>query len=182
MANVLTAIRFLLVAPFAFFMYRGDERSAVLALAIWVAAVVTDLLDGPIARRQGTVTSLSGAFDHTSDFLLVTTGMLAGAFRRAFPWILPILITAAFLQYVVDSYWIHRERKLRGSKLGRYNGMLYFIPPLADTLIRLGAHLLQPVLVVLCWALVISTLLSMYHRLKAGMGSSKNLARRPAEK
>ena len=182
MANVLTAIRFLLVAPFVLFMYRGDARSAIFALAIWVVALITDLLDGPIARRQGAVTSLSGAFDHTSDFLLVTSGMFAGAFRGAFPWILPTLITAAFLQYVVDSYWIHRERKLRGSKLGRYNGMLYFVPPCVDILSRLGARLLQPVLIVLSWALVVSTLFSMYHRLRAGIDSSKNLTGSPAEK
>jgi phosphatidylglycerophosphate synthase len=182
MANLLTAIRFLLIAPFAVFMYRGDERSALIALVIWVAALITDLLDGPIARRQGTVTSLSGAFDHTSDFLLVTSAMFAGAFRGAFPWILPALITAAFLQYVLDSYWIHRERKLRGSKLGRYNGMLYFVPPIMDVVIRLGVSFLRPLLVVIAWALVVSTVLSMYHRLRASLGSSKDFAGRPAQK
>ncbi len=45
---------------------------------------------GPIARRRGTVTALSGTFDHTSDFLFVTSGMFAGALRGAFPWILPL--------------------------------------------------------------------------------------------
>ena len=62
------------------------------------------------------MTALSGTFDHASDFLFVTSGMFAGAFRGAFPWILPALITAAFAQYVIDSYWIHRQTKLRGSK------------------------------------------------------------------
>ena len=128
MANALTAIRLLLVAPFAFFMARGDERSAVFALIAWVVALSTDFLDGPIARRRGTVTALSGTFDHSSDFLFVTSGIFAGAYRGVFPWVLPVCITAAFAQYVIDSYWIHRQSKLRGSKLGRYNGMLYFVP------------------------------------------------------
>ena len=165
MANALTAVRLLLVVPFAFYMSRGDERSAVFALVAWVVALISDFLDGPIARRRGTVTAWSGTFDHTSDFLFVTSGLFAGALRGAFPWILPILITLAFAQYVIDSYWIHRHTKLRGSKLGRYNGILYFVPSSMDILIRLGLRFLDPLLTILVWLLVLSTLVSMGQRL-----------------
>lgn len=165
MANVLTALRLLLVVPFALFMGKGDVRSAGFALIVWVVALTTDFLDGPIARRRRTVTAWSGTFDHTTDFLFVTSGLFAGAVRGAFPWILPILIVAAFSQYVVDSYWIHRQSKLRGSKLGRYNGMLYFVPTAMESIVRLGARWLQPLLTILVWALVLSTLVSMGQRL-----------------
>jgi phosphatidylglycerophosphate synthase len=165
MANALTALRMLLVVPFAFFMTKGDLRFAVFALVVWGVALLTDFLDGPIARRRGTVTAWSGTFDHTTDFLFVTSGLFAGAFRGVFPWILPILIVAAFSQYVIDSYWIHRQAKLRGSKLGRYNGMLYFVPPCMEIIIRLGVHWLQPLLTILVWGLVLSTLVSMGQRL-----------------
>jgi CDP-diacylglycerol---glycerol-3-phosphate 3-phosphatidyltransferase len=165
MANALTAVRLLLVIPFAFFMTKGDLRSAIFALIVWAVALATDFLDGPIARRRGTVTAWSGTFDHTTDFLFVTSGLFAGAFRGVFPWILPILIVAAFAQYVIDSYWIHRHAKLRGSKLGRYNGMLYFVPTCMEIVIRLGARWLQPLLTILVWTLVASTLVSMGQRL-----------------
>ena len=164
MANALTAVRLLLVAPFAFFMAKGDMRSAALALIVWVVALATDFADGPIARRRGTVTPLSGTFDHTTDFLFVTSGLFAGASRGAFPWILPVLIVAAFSQYVIDSYWIHRQTKLRGSKLGRYNGMLYFVPTCMEIVIRMGAPFLRPLLTLLVWMLVLSTLVSMGQR------------------
>jgi CDP-diacylglycerol--glycerol-3-phosphate 3-phosphatidyltransferase len=165
MANALTALRLLLVVPFAFFMARGDVRSAVFALIVWVVALITDFLDGPIARRRSTATAMSGTFDHTTDFLFVTSGLFAGAIRGVFPWVLPILIVAAFSQYVVDSYWIHRHAKLRGSKLGRYNGMLYFVPTCVEIIIRLGVRWLQPLLTILVWTLVVSTLVSMGQRL-----------------
>lgn len=164
-ANALTAIRLLLVAPFALFMAKGDARSALFALIAWALALATDFADGPIARRQGTVSPLSGAFDHTSDFLFVVSGIFAGAFRGAFPWILPVCITAAFGQYAIDSYWFHRRLKFRGSTLGRYNGMLYFVPSVMDILIRLGARFLQPLLTILVWLLVLSTLISIGQRL-----------------
>ena len=181
MANALTAVRLLLVVPFAFYMSQGDERSAVFALVAWVVALITDFLDGPIARRRGTVTAWSGIFDHTSDFLFVTSGLFAGALRGAFPRILPILITLAFAQYVIDSYWIHRHTKLRGSKLGRYNGILYFVPSSMDILIRLGLRSLDPLLTILVWLLVLSTLVSMGQRLMVH-SLAEQLPSRPPEK
>lgn len=182
MANALTALRLLLVAPFAFFMARGDVRSAVFALIVWAVGLTTDFLDGPVARRRGTVTAWSGTFDHTTDFLFVTSGLFAGAYRRVFPWILPALIVAAFSQYVIDSYWIHRQSKLRGSKLGRYNGMLYFVPHPMEILIRLGARFLQPVLTILVWALVASTLVSMGQRVLMFRKLPEHLPARSPEK
>ena len=165
MANLLTALRLLLVLPFAFSMAHSSVRSAALSLAALIIAITTDIIDGPIARRSGTVSAASGTFDHTSDFLFVTCGLFGGAVRHAIPWILPILITAAFTQYVVDSYWIQRRRALRGSQLGRYNGILYFVPLCADALIRLGLRFFQPLLAVMVWLLVASTITSMGQRL-----------------
>ncbi len=179
MANALTAVRLLLVVPFAFFMAKGGVRFAVFALVVWAVALLTDFADGPIARRTDTVTALSGTFDHTTDFLFVTSGLFAGAYRGVFPWILPALIVAAFSQYVIDSYWIHRHSKLRGSKLGRYNGMLYFVPTCMEIVIRLGARFLQPLLTALVWALVLSTLVSMGQRLMFSRLSEHLPARSP---
>jgi phosphatidylglycerophosphate synthase len=181
MANALTALRLLLVGPFALFMSRADPRSAGYALVIWIAALATDLLDGPIARRRSTVSATSGTLDHTSDFLFVTAGMSAGAWRGAFPWILPVFITVAFAQYVIDSYWVHSHAGLRGNKLGRYNGMLYFVPPCMDALIRLGAVFLRPFLTILVWLLVISTFVSMIQRFTYRK-LSENFAGRPPQK
>lgn len=181
MANSLTAVRLLLVFPFGFFMAKGDRESAAIALVLWVIALITDFLDGPIARRKQTVTALSGVFDHTSDFLFVTSGIFAGATRGAFPWILPILITAAFAQYVIDSYWIHRRTKLRGNKLGRYNGILYFAPSCVDALVRMGLHFLQLPLTILSWLLVLSTLISMIQRLRLSSSLSEQLPGRPPQ-
>jgi CDP-diacylglycerol--glycerol-3-phosphate 3-phosphatidyltransferase len=182
MANALTALRLLLVAPFAFFMARGDSCFAGFALIVWVVAVATDLLDGRIARRTATVSVASGTFDHTTDFLFVTSGITAAAWRGAIPWVLPALITAAFTQYAIDSYWIHSKAGLRGNKLGRYNGMLYFVPPCVEALVRLGADFLRSLLTVFVWLLVLSTIASMVQRFLSSRTLSENLASRAPQK
>jgi phosphatidylglycerophosphate synthase len=153
-----------LTIPLAFLMANAGKRCAWFGAIVMIVAIVTDLLDGPVARRQGTVTAGSGTFDHTVDFFFVTTGLLAGAWRGAFPWLLPIMVIAAFTQYYVDSHWGKSKAGLRRSKLGRYNGILYFVPICGDFLIRLGLHVLRPALLVLVWGLIVSTFISIAQR------------------
>ena len=95
------------------------------------------------------------------------------AVRGAFPWILPVLVAVAFVQYVVDSYWLHRDRALRTSALGRWNGILYFAPLGGDVLVRVGLPALRPAVTALVWLLVTSTLMSMGERLWAVTRASR---------
>ena len=161
-------------------MAGGDARSARLAAFVLVAAIATDLLDGAVARRCGTATAVGGTFDHAADCFFVTSGLAAGAARGAFPWILPVLVAAAFAQYVMDSYWAHREGALRTSGLGRYNGILYFAPLGGDVLVRAGLQALQPAVTVLAWTLVVSTAVSMGERLWAIIARSRRDPASPA--
>ncbi len=165
MAHALTAIRLLLVLPIGLLLASHEARAPMIAAVVVVVAIATDLLDGRVARRLGTASALGGTFDHTTDFLFVVAGLTGGVARGVIPWILPVAIVAAFTQYVADSYWFHGRRKLQGSRLGRYNGILYFVPICGDTLFRLGLAFLAPVLPVVSWVLVLSTFVSMAQRL-----------------
>lgn len=165
MANALTLLRLLLAVPFAVAMVAPDARHAAWAAVILAAAIASDLADGALARRLGTASPAGRLLDHTVDVLFVTTGLVAGAARGAFPWILPVLVAAAFAQYAIDSYLVARARELRPSRLGRYNGILYFVPLGGDIAVRLGGHALRPLLTVVVWLLVASTLSSMAERL-----------------
>jgi phosphatidylglycerophosphate synthase len=167
MANALTALRVLLALPFAVLMSRADAWSAALAGLLLAAAIATDVLDGVLARRRGRPGAAGAVFDHAADCLFVTAGLTGGVVRGVFPASLPLLVAAAFAQYIADSYWAHRGRALRGSVLGRWNGILYFAPLGGDILVRLGARPLEHVVTVLAWALVVSTVMSMVDRLWA---------------
>jgi phosphatidylglycerophosphate synthase len=163
-ANALTAIRLLLVVPIGLLIAADHPRSAILAAIALVIAIATDLADGPVARRAGSASPMGGTFDHTTDFLFVVSGMAGGVARGAFPWILPALVVGAFVQYAVDSRWLQKGRGFRGSRLGRYNGILYFVPICGDTLVRLGLGFLRPAVALVCWLLVISTVVSIGQR------------------
>ena len=182
MANALTTLRLILAAPFAYLMRSGDSHHVLLAALTLVVGIATDLLDGLIARRRGTASPRGRAFDHAADFVFVASGLAAGAARGAFPWILPLLVGAAFVQYVVDSYWVDRRTTLRSSRLGRYNGILYFVPLAGDILIRAGFRVVRPLLIAVVWMLVVSTVVSMAERFLGSWRRRVELPRGATEK
>jgi phosphatidylglycerophosphate synthase len=180
-ANLLTAIRLLLVVPTALLIAADHPRAAVLAAIAIVIAIATDLADGPVARRTGTASPMGGTFDHTTDFLFVVSGMAGGVSRGVFPWILPALVVTAFVQYAVDSRWLQKGKGLRGSRLGRYNGILYFVPICGDTLVRLGLAFLRPGVTLVCWLLVVSTVVSIGQRAWALRQARRTVPGLPSE-
>jgi phosphatidylglycerophosphate synthase len=170
MANTLTAIRLVLALP----MMMGLARPALFAprlVALLLAlAIASDYLDGPVARRTGTASPRGMLFDHATDCLFVTAGLTGAAVAGSLTPILPAVIPFAFGQYVADSYVWSRRRQLRASFLGRWNGILYFVPLVLIAVARLpaassplAAFLLQAARI-LSYVLSISTVASMIDR------------------
>lgn len=169
MANALTAVRLLLMLPMTAALARPDLLAPGVVAVVLVAAIATDYLDGPIARSTGTASAKGQLFDHSADCLFVTGGLAGAAIAGAVTPILPVLVPIAFGQYVVDSYVWHRQRQLRASVLGRWNGILYFVPIVLVAAARLPfpadfASLLRLAAGVLAYLLVASTLMSMIDR------------------
>ena len=127
MAHLLTGIRLALAAPLAVAFARPGFLDAGLVAVLLTVAIATDLCDGAVARRRGTASAGGRLFDHATDCLFVTAGLSGAAVSGRVPAVLPILVVLAFVQYVVDSWWLHREKRLRMSAIGRWNGVGYFL-------------------------------------------------------
>ena len=165
-ANTLTAFRLVLAVPVAWGIAHPGALPAGAVLGCVLVAIATDLLDGIAARKTGTASAGGRLYDHATDFLFVTSGLAAAAVAGAAPLALPVLIVIAFSQYVADSYWLHREKQLRMSVLGRWNGMLYFVPLIALGVGELapGAAAWSELVRWLSWALIVSTVASIVDR------------------
>jgi len=161
-ANGLTFVRLLLAPSLAAAILRPQPE---LALALFSTAIVTDLVDGRVARLRDEVTVFGGFFDHATDAVFVATGLFALAWQGAVPAALPVLLLLAFVQYTLDSRAL-AGRPLRASRLGRWNGIAYFVA-LGTPVIRDGLGLGFPEDAWVRWlglALVASTLVSMTDR------------------
>ena len=169
MAHALTGLRLLAVVPAAWAFSRPDRVPVWLLAALMTLAIVTDYYDGVVARRSGTASPGGMLFDHTTDFLFVTSGLAGAALGGLVPAILPPLIVVAFSQYVLDSYFLHRQKRLRMSMLGRWNGILYFAPLVQIALshmewLRAVADLAGAIVRPFCLLLVVSTVASILDR------------------
>jgi phosphatidylglycerophosphate synthase len=137
-AHALTSARLLLVAPVALAFARPDFLDASVLLVLLCVAIATDYWDGRVARVTETASAQGQLFDHSTDFLFVTAALAGAALAGVVTPVLPVLIIIAFGQYVLDSYLLYRQKQLRMSVIGRWNGILYFVPLVVISVSRLG--------------------------------------------
>lgn len=110
--NKLTIFRMILILPFVILLlgnyYRWNWFSAVfgdimeyvdfIALAIFIIASLTDLIDGKIARKYNLVTNFGKFMDPLADKLLVCAALIALIELGRIPsWVVIIIISREFI-------------------------------------------------------------------------------------
>lgn len=191
MANMLSGLRLLLAVPAALAFARPEFMTPLLLVVLVSIAIATDFADGIVARRTGTASPRGQLFDHTTDFLFVTSGLAGAAVAGQVTAVLPIVIAVAFSQYVLDSHFLHRKKQLHMSFLGRWNGMLYFVPLVLIAVFRLAgsrldsvaglADLSSTLIITLSYLLVLSTIASIVDRALAPRATSSGSVPGPEE-
>ncbi len=98
--NKLTMFRVVLIPFFVFFMLTNVAGAAgdYIALIIFVAASLTDMLDGKIARKYNLVTNFGKFMDPLADKLLVCSAMIClVALDRLAAWIVIVIVAREFI-------------------------------------------------------------------------------------
>lgn len=75
LANKLTLLRIVLVPVFLVILYIGFPYADWVAMFVFIAASVTDTLDGYVARKRGEVSNLGKFMDPLADKVLVSAAM-----------------------------------------------------------------------------------------------------------
>ncbi len=88
-SNQITLLRLVFVPVFAILVLEGYYRAALVVL---MAAALSDVLDGIVARLLKQESALGVALDPIADKILMTTGYLTLSFRGALPWGLTIIV------------------------------------------------------------------------------------------
>ena len=98
--NKLTILRMIMIVPFVVFMLVpiGGAAGRWIALALFVIASLTDLLDGKIARKYNLVTTFGKFMDPLADKLLVCSALICLVELGRIPaWIVIIIISREFI-------------------------------------------------------------------------------------
>ena len=92
--NRLTLLRIILVPFFVASFYIPWKYQYILSALLFIAAAVTDLLDGKIARKRGIVTTFGKFMDPIADKILVLAAMVMLNTAGTLSPIVTIIVTA----------------------------------------------------------------------------------------
>ena len=98
--NKLTLFRVILIPFFVFFMLAPNMTgyNNYIAVAIFIVASLTDLLDGKIARKYNLVTNFGKFMDPLADKLLVCAAMICLVEMGLIPaWVVIIIMSREFI-------------------------------------------------------------------------------------
>ncbi|MGN0306455.1 MAG: CDP-diacylglycerol--glycerol-3-phosphate 3-phosphatidyltransferase [Lachnospiraceae bacterium] len=98
--NKLTVMRMIMIVPFVVIMLWGEglEKGRWIALALFVLASLTDLLDGYLARKYNLVTNFGKFMDPLADKLLVCSALICLVELNRIPsWMVIVIISREFI-------------------------------------------------------------------------------------
>jgi CDP-diacylglycerol--glycerol-3-phosphate 3-phosphatidyltransferase len=136
-ANGLTAARLLLVPVFAVLLWHEhghDSGWRLAALLAFAVAILTDRLDGELARRRHLVTDFGKIADPIADKALIGTALVGLSALRELPWWVTAVVLAREIGVTVLRLWVIRHGVIAASRGGKAKTLLQAI--------ALGAYIL----------------------------------------
>ena len=167
-ANLITFARILLIFPTAYGIIRGQT---LLSIGGFGLIIVSDVLDGVLARRLETPNRFGTLIDHGADAIVVVSLSFIFSRMNLCPVLLPAAIALAFSHYALDATRIN-ARTPRPSALGKINGIAYFVFCAVCLLFTLGQETLTKetadttalVINIFSWILIASSFASIGQR------------------
>lgn len=120
--NLLTFVRLLLVPVLAILLLADDGLDPVLrwaATAVFIIAAITDLADGEIARRSGTVTTVGKIADPVADKALTGVALVGLSLLGDLPWWVTIVILVREVAVTALRFVVIRHGVIPASRGGK---------------------------------------------------------------
>ena len=141
--NLLTLVRLLLVPVLGVLLFAQDGTDPVLrwwATAVFVLAALTDLLDGEIARRSGTVSTVGKVADPIADKAIIAVALIGLSVLGDLAWWVTIVILARELAVTALRFWVIRHGVIPASRGGKAKtvaqiiAIALYLAPLPDAI------------------------------------------------
>lgn len=141
--NLLTLVRLLLVPVLAVLLFAQDGTDRVLrwwATAVFVLAAITDLLDGEIARRSGTVSTVGKVADPIADKAIIAVALIGLSALGDLVWWVTIVILVRELAVTALRFWVIRHGVIPASRGGKAKtvaqiiAIALYLAPLPDAI------------------------------------------------
>lgn len=126
--NAITIIRLFLVPIFIYVFFSGNPYSHIYALAIYLIAGVTDLLDGYLARKYEVVSVVGTVLDPLADKLMLLTALWCLAAIKEIPlavFIIMAVIEGFQILSGIYLYFRPQESVISANKFGKSATVLF---------------------------------------------------------
>lgn len=135
--NILTAIRFVFVPFFGYYLYNEQYKVAVI---LFLLAGVTDVLDGVIARKFNMITSWGKLADPLADKMMQLTALTILTMQGIIPLPVLIIVIAKETFMVAGSILIYKKVNfvVQADWYGKFATVLFFIAIVFTIAIRTG--------------------------------------------
>ncbi len=104
--NMLTILRLILVPVFVVLFFNGQK---IASLIVFLAASLTDLLDGYLARKLNQITDFGKLFDPLADKLMVLSALVCQGIDGVFPWAAIVIVGCKELLMVLGGAWMLKK-------------------------------------------------------------------------
>ncbi len=168
--NALTVLRILLIPFFVGFLTYGHYRWA---LATLLAAGITDILDGVIARMANQRTKLGAYLDPLADKLLLTSAFVTLSVLHLVPGWVAIITVSRDLVIVAGTLLLHVTQtpiEVVPTALGKATTLVqlsYLVLALTMIALPMGTDDLMPLLMLMLALTVVSGLQYVYRGIRA---------------
>lgn len=105
--NVLSVLRLAMIGVFIWF-FRGGQYVAV--LITYVTAVLTDILDGYLARRNNWITNVGKVLDPLADKLMLLTALVCFSIRGWVPLLLVLIVAVKELLMIIGGIFLWKRK------------------------------------------------------------------------
>ena len=119
--NSLTLFRIMTIPFMVVLLFSSGKLPAFFAGLLFSSAAITDLLDGYIARRRGTVTFVGKALDPLADKLLITAALIMLIpLGRVPAWMAVVIISREIAVTGLRGMTVREGTIISASSLGKY--------------------------------------------------------------
>lgn len=118
-ANALTLIRLLAVPFLGWLILQDTDSSRNAAAAVFLAASITDFLDGAIARKYGWITNFGKIADPIADKFLTGVALIGLSITGALPWWITVLIIVREIVVTLLRFWVIEHGVIAASRGGK---------------------------------------------------------------
>lgn len=153
-ANALTALRLVLVPVFLYFLLVGDGHetaSRITAFVIFAVAIITDRIDGWLARTYDMVTEFGKLADPIADKMLIGAALIGLSVLGDLPWWVTVVILIREVGVTVLRFALLSRGVIPASRGGKLKTLVQAI---AIGLFILPLHSWPPIWSTVAWTVM----------------------------